>query len=172
MIAVNFNLYICLDTCLGKIITFLKNEAKTIEERSLKCSLWFFFLSLKFTRIWILELASKKCGKKASTPADAQIWLTKMSQMSNVSGNFWWFIVEFHKKANKNISNAFFKINAKWQKCYFFINHKNKNINTDFKCFIIFRWYSNYNWENWFVRHFLKSYSTCCFKTYSPRAVL
>lgn len=44
MIAVNFNLYICLDTCLGKIITFLKNEAKTIEERSLKCSCDFFFI--------------------------------------------------------------------------------------------------------------------------------
>lgn len=44
MIAVNFNLYICLDTFLGKIITFLKNEAKTIEERSLKCSCDFFFI--------------------------------------------------------------------------------------------------------------------------------
>lgn len=55
-----------------------------------------------------------------------------MSQMSNVSGNFDWFIVEFHKKANKTFQMLFFKMNTKWQKCYFFINHKNKNINTDF----------------------------------------
>lgn len=91
----------------------------------------FFFIIVIYQDLDFRVLASKKCGKKASTPADAQIWLTKMSQMSNVSGNFWWFIVEFHKKANKNISNGFFKINAKWQKCYFLLTIKTKT-NTDF----------------------------------------
>lgn len=86
----------------------------------------FFFIIVIYQDLDFRVLASKKCGKKASTPADAQIWLTKMSQMSKVSGNFWWFIVEFHKKANKNISNGFFKINAKWQKCYFLLTIKTK----------------------------------------------